>query len=315
MIRSAPLHEAPPRYDLPEPEPAFRAAEDLARDARGQADRALDRWKHRHGRKRGHTIDLADRTAAFAAIRASVTTQTGKATTVPIGCDRCGEVYPERPARFDCACEVEAYRSEYDAVHADRWPSTAVEVWADAGIPRRHRDASFASFQPRPGTGKALELCQRYADAFSPATTAGLWLIGTFGAGKTHLAVATARAASERTLAGVRFTTAADLVASVRPAAGQRDWHWEAVDESVSADLLILDDLGQEQSTDFNRDVLYRVLHGRYEASRPLIVTSNGGDAQLKERLGGAAVSRLYEMTRAAVLKATDYRAELAKTA
>ena len=84
-----------------------------------------------------------------------------------------------------------------------------------------------------------------------------------------------------------------------------------AVDRAIGTELLIRDDVGQEQPTPFSRDVLYRVIAGRYEAQRPTIITSNGADAQLEERLGGAAVSRLYEMSEPVVLKATDYRQEI----
>jgi DNA replication protein DnaC len=193
-------------------------------------------------------------------------------------------------------------------------PGAVAELWSRSGVPARFRGCSFDTFQPRPGVEKALASCRSYAESFSWETGEGLWLIGAFGTGKTHLAAAIGRVVMERCLAGVMFTTAADLVAAVRPAPGERDFNWDAVDDAICAELLILDDVGQEQSSSFARDVIYRVLNGRYEMQRPLILTSNAGDEQLEERLGGAAVSRLYEMTQPLILKAKDYRQELARS-
>ncbi len=234
----------------------------------------------------------------------------------PWTCPTCGEAgdfeygYANQPPQCGCERKVwdEAVRSSVEEAR----PSWIQKLIKDAALPYRLGNRTFDTFQTRTGAAAALSRCRTYVERFTPDTDAGLWLIGAFGAGKTHLAIATARALIERHLIDVRFVSAADMVAAVRGDGVK--WDWGAVDRAARVELLILDDVGQEQPTEFSRDVLYRVIAGRYEQALPTIITSNGGDTQLKERLGGAAVSRLYEMTEPVVVKATDYRQEILRT-
>lgn len=233
----------------------------------------------------------------------------------PWTCQICGEHgkieagYADWPAQCGCEREVRD-RAAWEFANQKRgeWVAKALET---AEFPSRLADCTFDNFHQRTGTDSAVAQCRKYAEQFTPGTDVGLWLIGTFGSGKTHLAVATARVLIDRLLVDVRFVSAANLIASVRGDGNDRKWDWGAADRAVSAELLVLDDVGQEQPTQFSRDVLFRVISGRYEEQRPTILTSNGADAQLEERLGGAAVSRLYEMTEAVVLTAADYRPEI----
>ena len=234
----------------------------------------------------------------------------------PWTCSHCGTaaVFDRRysaEGKLKCPCEVALYDAAWRAFVAENRAKWVQDLHHGAGFPARLAGRTFDGFTKRQGATDALKKCHAYADRFTTATDVGLWLIGAFGAGKTHLAIATARALIERLLLTVRFVSAAELIASVRGDGDGAKWDWGAVDRAISAELLILDDVGQEQPTPFSRDVLYRVIAGRYEAQRPTIITSNGADAQPEERLGGAAVSRLYEMSERIVLKATDYRQEI----
>lgn len=234
-------------------------------------------------------------------------------------CAGCGATFRKSGKLHDyaplCPCEEKVLREARASYIAEHRPPAVEALWDEAGVPARFGDRTFESFQLRRGTERPLKACRAFVEAFSPETTEGLWFIGSYGAGKTHLAVATLRAALEGTLASVRFTTASDLIAAVRPGEDERNFHWAEVDEAIRADLLVLDDLGQEQSGDFSRDVIYRTINGRYEANRPLIVTTNAGDEQLERRYGGATVSRLLEMARPVIFseEVTDYRTEIRK--
>ncbi len=237
-------------------------------------------------------------------------------------CPRCGtEVRPEpRGFRIQpviCPCieaAGDAAEAAYLAENRERFGLRAWEGTAE-GIPARYRGCSFDSFIMRKGAQAGRSACERWAADFDPKTTkAGLYLAGGVGSGKTHLAVATLRAVVVRHLTSVRFETSAGLVFKVRGVDGDR-FDWGAVERAVSARLLLLDDLGQEQASDFSRDVLFRVVNGRYEAEKPTIITANMGDEQLASQYGAALPSRLYEMTKLVRLTATDYRVEKARRA
>lgn len=223
-------------------------------------------------------------------------------------CPTCHEERPESPHRhtgYLCRCErEEAARLKAD--YAERvHPDVALAIRERWGVARRYAGCTFDTFTARAGTEEALVGAKAWAEAFTLDSQNGLLLAGPFGSGKTHLAVAALRVAIDASLVEGRYVSAGDLVGRVRGGSGI---YWTPVDDAIREELLVLDDLGQEVGTEFTRDVVARVIFGRYEAARPTIITSNHGPKGLTDIFGGAVVSRLHEMCDSLVLKASDYR-------
>ena len=61
----------------------------------------------------------------------------------------------------------------------------------------------------------------------------------------------------------------------------------------LSADLVILDDLGCEFSSSFNSSVIYNLINSRCNMSKPTIVSSNLDISQLSDKYDQRIVSRL----------------------
>jgi DNA replication protein DnaC len=61
----------------------------------------------------------------------------------------------------------------------------------------------------------------------------------------------------------------------------------------LSCDLLIIDDLGTEMTTQFTQSVLYQVINTRLMEGRSTIVSTNLDDAGLRQRYAPAIASRL----------------------
>ena len=150
---------------------------------------------------------------------------------------------------------------------------------------------TFANFDLRrnPAMKAALDRCR--AVASGKAWGAMLW--GGLGCGKTHLAIAALNAWIERHGTGW-FWKAPDFLGWVREQAfGGEGW---AVDDLLrpyreGAFLLVLDDLGTENPTDWAAEQLYRVLDSRYDFRLPTIITTN----QDLDRLDGRLVSRFRQ--------------------
>ncbi len=134
-------------------------------------------------------------------------------------------------------------------------------------------------------------------------------LIGGTGVGKTHLAAA---AANDRLAAGDRvcFAVVPELLDALR--ASYRD-EGEASFEAIFAwlkdvDLLVLDDLGAHQSTEWASEKLYQLCASRYLRRAPTLITTNVAPESLDPRLA----SRLLDSQRGTVqyVKAKDYRTD-----
>jgi DNA replication protein DnaC len=68
-----------------------------------------------------------------------------------------------------------------------------------------------------------------------------------------------------------------------------------ALRDLVEPDLLILDEVGVQFGSDTEKLILFDIINGRYEASRPTIVISNLAVPELEGYLGVRAFDRLRE--------------------
>lgn len=202
------------------------------------------------------------------------------------------------------------------------YTEAVARVWGRTATMRRSYftqrvpTASFDSYACPPGDRAAL----RIAQGWTPER--GLYFVGEPGHGKTHLAVATARAWSQ-----VATTIAVEVPKAVRipdhylsevveriaarfpdgPPSQQRIFVFVSAPdlldrlrstfdrennestemlmrELMDADLLVLDDLGAEKSTEWASEKLFRIIDGRFKDSRPIIVTSNLKLSQIGRR-------------------------------
>jgi len=151
----------------------------------------------------------------------------------------------------------------------------------------------------------------------------GIYLYGGFGSGKTLLASIVAQ---EFIRAGkqVIFGDVPSLLSRIKATFDKGGGTQEVVDSYNNCDLLILDDLGAGQSTEWSVSVLYQIINARYASGRRLIVTSNFDLNGLEQRLvvkdkagkvvdaltAGRIVSRLSEKCVQAFLGAKDRRRE-----
>ena len=168
------------------------------------------------------------------------------------------------------------------------------------------RHLTFESFdQTQRGTESAFAIAREFA------RTADGWLVlhGGVGVGKTHLAAAIANAYASRNLqASVYFRVVPDLLDQLRatfdPETGVA--YDERFQQIRNANLLVLDDLGTENSTAWASEKLFQLINHRYNEQLPTVVTSN---AQL-DRIEDRIVSRMLDsrLSRYVFLDADDYR-------
>jgi DNA replication protein DnaC len=187
----------------------------------------------------------------------------------------------------------------------------------DANIPKRYQHCTLANFTAyNESLERALVQARRLADAF-PVATIGLFLEGQPGVGKTHLAVAVLKQIIERTAARGLFYDTRDLLRIIRSTYDPsiRTTELEILRPVMTADLLVLDDLGAEKTSEWVEETMNLIVNTRYSERRLTIFTSNYPDIpddtepnSLLFRIGDRMRSRLHEMCEFVVLDAADYR-------
>ena len=174
------------------------------------------------------------------------------------------------------------------------------------------RHLTFDNFKPRGRVGlraaQADSLEQAYNQALMFAQKREGWLLlsGNYGCGKTHLAAAIANFAVDFGIPTL-FLTVPDLLDTLRFAYDDPDATFESRFEEIrSAPLLVMDDFGTQNATDWAQEKLFQILNYRYINKLPLVVTTNLMLKEMEPRIR----SRLEDpeiVTRVNIL-APDYR-------
>jgi DNA replication protein DnaC len=169
------------------------------------------------------------------------------------------------------------------------------------------RDKNFQNF--RQGISRSVHMAYDAAWEYAHNPDGWLVLIGKVGCGKTHLAAAIANQILDAG-AVVLFKTVSDLLDHLR--ATYMPNATEVYDQLFSkmreAELLVLDDLGAQQSSPWANEKLFQLFNYRYNSRFPTVITTNNVGLQgIDERI----ISRMTDsslVTRVTFDGAQDYR-------
>jgi DNA replication protein DnaC len=196
---------------------------------------------------------------------------------------------------------------------------TAERLMTEARIPPRYQkcDLDNIVLYANDGLARAVTAARRFADAF-PVVDKGLFLNGPPGIGKTHIAVAVLKRVVRTRGARGLFYDTRELLRVIRSTFNPetRTAEMSILRPVMDADLLVLDDLGAEKTSEWVEETMNLVVNTRYSEERPTIFTSNyedlpdeAGDPQsLKARVGFRIHSRLHEMCDFLEYDGADYR-------
>ena len=150
---------------------------------------------------------------------------------------------------------------------------------------------------PRANMELVYEVCLNYAEKFGRFYFKNLFLSGAPGLGKTFLSACIARTVSEAGFSVV-YDTAGNIFAQFELKKFRRDAQdvQEAKDETrryLNCDLLILDDLGSELTTQFTQSALYELVNTRLVAGRCTVISSNLSMDEAARRYSPQIASRL----------------------
>ena len=138
---------------------------------------------------------------------------------------------------------------------------------------------------------KILSYCKEYADNFS-LNSGNIFMRGKTGLGKTHLSLAIANEVIKKGY-GVIYAPAPKIVATLEKEQFGRDNEIGGESMFIDCDLLIVDDLGTEFSTQFSKSAIYNLFNERLLSGKPVIINTNCELDELEELYSERFVSRI----------------------
>ena len=150
---------------------------------------------------------------------------------------------------------------------------------------------------PRSNMELVYDVCVKYATKFGRFGIRNLFLSGAPGLGKTFLSACIARTVSENGFSVV-YDTAGNVFAQFEARKFLRDSRdgADARDETrrcLGCDLLILDDLGSELTTQFTQSALYELVNARLTGGLHTVISSNLSMEEVSRRYAPQIASRL----------------------
>ena len=214
-------------------------------------------------------------------------------------CDGTGLVYDEATnTAYDCQCRRQ--------IIAQRKARSLSAV-----IPRRYYDVAFERYPVTEIKPPAVVAATRgFADKIDEQLDAGrgLWFMGPVGTGKTTLAMLVSKAALKAGRS-VAIYSLPRLLNEIRDTHRAERSHVDLLDRLTAVDLLHVDDVGAERTTDWVLEELYSIVNARYEDQRSMVITTNIDDRDaLCEQISARTVSRLTEMCDELPLQGHDLR-------
>jgi len=231
---------------------------------------------------------------------------------IKVTCINCGQEFEARNmgrwTRHYCETCTEKAQEEEEADREQQEHEAAAKRQRDrifqAKIPEFWRNTTFETSDSTINRA-AFNKCRRYAETFDPRKSSSLYLFSLkYGVGKTHLAACVANYVLHEKGYSVCYQKARDLLLDIRRTYSDRGDLDEAglLDRVLSFDLLVLDDVGIDQPSQWLVSTYWTVFDRRMEMGLPLVVTANYNlfeTANLEtigDRIGFGAESRLRKM-------------------
>lgn len=226
---------------------------------------------------------------------------------IPI-CKHCGKEYVENkdiPANFpefireamkyrpacDCEEKQEEKRREQEEKERQRQClMNKVKRYKDISV----IDKKFlqSTFENSDMSDKHMGMAKKYADSFIKhgSIDGGILFYGGVGIGKTYASACICNHLMENGKAVLVMNLGLYLIKIKR--------EWAEAENDVlnyvkTCDLLVIDDLGTENVSEFTKEKMFNLIDTRYRANKPMIITTNLTPSEIKEKLGNRIADRI----------------------
>ena len=220
-------------------------------------------------------------------------------------CTRCGGTGYDGSQMCSCLrelCRQEQKKELTSLLGSGResFDTFRLDVYSDAYDPK-------LGTSPRELMRSNLNICKKYAAGFT-ASGGSLLFSGATGLGKTFLSACIARQIADRGFS-VMYETAIRLFGDFETEIfGAQSGDGSLTRKYFDCDLLIIDDLGTEMTTQFTVSALYSVLNTRMMEGKPILISTNLLPEALETRYSPQIASRIVGTFRLIKFAGDDLR-------
>jgi len=199
--------------------------------------------------------------------------------------------------KFSSAQELMAWQQEEARKHAEKLnrenSRTRMEkTFGRSGIRERYQNCNFTNYAVKDdGQRKALSMAKSWLNN-SGNGCACFVFSGSPGTGKNHLAAAIGNAllAQQKT---VLIITVADVMTEFKAGFNGGKTEAELMDEMSRVDLLVLDEVGVQMYSQYEKVILHQIIDRRTAMLKPVGVLTNLNAEELTKAIGERAFDRL----------------------
>lgn len=180
-----------------------------------------------------------------------------------------GSILEGKKHHRQCACDRKTY-AENEKYHIEKEHQELVV--RNKGICFEEKEMTTWTFQNADRENHAIKIAEDYVANWEEMKRnhMGYLIWGPIGTGKSYLAGCIANALLEREVT-VKMTNFNTILNDLFEA----EFKTEYIRALAGYELLIIDDLGAERSSEYALENVFSVIDRRYRSRRPLIVTTN----------------------------------------
>lgn len=222
-------------------------------------------------------------------------------------CGNCGEPIQKdinicnkiRRVPIVCSCKRNELEKKAREKENSERQDRLNQIFKNSLMDEKFHKATFETWDHSIGSEKIYSICIKYAENFKKAKieNIGLLIYGEPGNGKSHAVSCIANYLLNKGVPTICVSIDGILK---RIKETYSNYGKEGEDTILKtfacADLLIIDDLGTEQTSDWSISKIYNIIDSRYRNELPTIITTNINILDLKELYHQRTYDRLLEM-------------------